>query len=254
MVINEDTLMPFLLYNDPIPYTQNIIIHPVRMSNIFEFMSDISSIIIRKNSIFTTKEILKMSYLEFLFYTYKNTELSDAYEMPELCTLIESVYRLLILVCKDQEVLIDVGQKIIVINGVLVTSEMFDDLRRIIIVQNDIDFDIDEFIHYDTEQELEKAKTHMNKDEKFTIEDYIDSYQIIMKVSDEELKKITIRKFYRYIKRICAHEDYTTAKSGEMTGMVSFKTPLKHWMATLEKSDKYENVKTSEQSLKNKVG
>lgn len=254
VVINESILMTYLLYNDPVPYTKNINLYPVRMSEILPFMQNIQAFTVRKNSIFPLKEILKMTYLDFLFYTYKNTELAIEFKMPELPVLLEYTLDLLCLVCNTQEVTIDTVNKLVVINGEVVSGSMFDDIRRIVIIQNDVDFDIDEFIHYDTELELEKAKNKVNKDEKFSLEDYIDSYKVMMKETDQEIKNITIRKFFRYIKRICAHEDYTTAKSGEMSGMISFKTPLKHWMSTLEKSDKYDDVKTSEHSLRNKVG
>ena len=60
------------------------------------------------------------------------------------------------------------------INKILITPEIFDDLRRIIIIQNEIDFNIDEFLNYDTEQRLQKADTQNHKKDKITIEDYIE--------------------------------------------------------------------------------
>ncbi len=46
-----------------------------------------------------------------------------------------------------------------------------------------------------------KRKKDLNKDEvKATIEDYIDSLIIAMSTTEEYIKNMTIRKFWRYIK------------------------------------------------------
>ena len=141
------------------------------------------------------------------------------------------------------------------VNDEVITSQIFDDLRRIIIIQNDIDFDIDEFLNYDTEQRLLKAKKDLNKnDDKASIEDYIDSLVIAMNTTEERIMSMTIRKFWRYIKRYQLHESYTIAKTGECSGMVSFKEPIKHWMVSLEEDDKYKDLKTDENELRSKIG
>ena len=119
---------------------------------------------------------------------------------------------------------------------------------------NEIDFDIDEFLNYDTEQKLLNAQHSVNKEEnQANIEDYIDSLIIAMNISEERVMHMTIRKFWRYIKRYQLHEGYTIAKTGECSGMVSFKEPIKHWMASLEVDDKYKNIKMDENELKSKV-
>ena len=74
-----------------------------------------------------------------------------------------------------------------------------------------------------------------------------------MNISEERVMHMTIRKFWRYIKRYQLHEGYTIAKTGECSGMVSFKEPIKHWMASLEVDDKYKNIKMDENELKSKV-
>jgi hypothetical protein len=254
--IDESVLYPYLIYNDPVKYSENITLHPVKMDNIFLFQQCVSSITVRKNSIFPVKNILKMSYLEFLFYCHDNIKLATNYKLPFLTYWYRWAFELLKLVCKDQEVLAGNEYGVFQINGELITPEKFDDIRRIIIIQNDVDFDIDEFINYDTEQELLKAQNvlgNQNK-EKATIEDYIDSLAIDLKVTDDYIKSLTIRKFWRYIKRINMHEDYTICRTGALSGMVTFKDPSRHWMVSIEKKDKFSDVKTSEDDIKSKVG
>lgn len=251
MKINKEYLLPFLIYNKPITYN-NIILYPVTMNDVIMFQTFSNSITVRKNSIFRNKQIIKMSYLDFLFYSFGNTDLENEYKISDLSQYLFFALQLLRLCCKDQEVKIFQGN--IFINNEIVTPEIFDDLRRIIIIQNEIDFDIDEFLNYDTEQKLLNAQHSVNKEEnQANIEDYIDSLIIAMNISEERVMHMTIRKFWRYIKRYQLHEGYTIAKTGECSGMVSFKEPIKHWMASLEVDDKYKNIKMDENELKSKV-
>ena len=179
-------------------------------------------------------------------------ELEKEYDIAGLSQYLILTMQLLQLCCQNQEVRLT--QEGLSINNEIITPEVFDDLRRIIIIQNDIDFDIDEFLNYDTEQRLLKAQKDLNKDEvKATIEDYIDSLIIAMSTTEEYIKNMTIRKFWRYIKRYQLHEGYTIAKTGECSGMVTFKEPIKHWMISLEEDDKFKDLKTDENSLKGKI-
>ena len=141
-------------------------------------------------------------------------------------------------------------------NNELITPQIFDDLRRIIIIQNDIDFDIDEFLNYDTEQRLLKAQRDNAKNanrKDVNIEDYIDSLAIAMKINEQQIKNMTIRKFWRYIKRYQLCESYRIMKTGECSGMVSFKEPIEYWMTGLNEEDKYSSLKSDEQYMKNKI-
>lgn len=254
MKINKDVLMPCLLYNDGFQYNENIILHPVKMKDVLIFQTLSQSITVRKDSIFHDKKIIKMSYLEFLMYCANNKELEDEYEIKNLSLYYLYAIQLLQLCCKNAKVGINQQSGFIYINDILVTPEIFDDLRRIIIIQNDIDFDIDEFLNHDTELSLQKAQEHLNKDnEKVSIEDYIDSLVIALRTTEEFVKNMTIRKFWRYIKRYQLHENYTILKTGECSGMVSFKEPIKHWMCSIEIDDKYQNVKADENSLRDKI-
>lgn len=96
-------------------------------------------------------------------------------------------------------------------------------------------------------------KQKKNK-EKSDIEDYIDSLIVDLKVTEEYVSELTIRKFWRYIKRINKHEEYQSCRSAQMSGMVTFKEPIQHWMTSIEITDKYENLKTDEDELRSKIG
>lgn len=159
--INKNLLLPYLIYNKPFKYSEHITVYPVTMNDVILFQSLTSSITIRKNSIFHSKKIIKMSYLEFLYYSFGNNDLENEYNIIGLSQYLLLSIQLLQLCCKNQEV--KVLNDEITINSQVVTPQIFDDLRRIIIIQNDLDFDIDEFLNYDTEQRLLKAQKDLNK-------------------------------------------------------------------------------------------
>ena len=254
--INKDTLFPYLIYNKEIKYNEHITLYPIKMKDIITFQQYQIALTLRKDAIFQDKQIIKMGYLEFIKYACRNDELAQKYNMPLLPFYYDFIIGILQLTCgEDVEIKYNTSTLDFSINDFLVTDEVFDDLRKIIIIQNDIDFDIDEFMNIDTVKALEKAREFEAKKnkEKADIEDYIDSIIIGLKVTEEYVSNLTIRKFWRYIKRINKHEEYEACRSGQMSGMVTFKEPIQHWMTSIEVTDKYENLKTDEEELRSKI-
>ena len=256
MEISKDTLFPYLIYNKEIKYNEHITLYPIKMKDIITFQQYQMALTLRKDAIFQDKQIIKMGYLEFIKYACRNDELAQKYNMPLLPFYYDFIIGILQLTCgEDVEIKYNTSTLDFSINDFLVTDEVFDDLRKIIIIQNDIDFDIDEFMNIDTVKALEKAREFEAKKnkEKADIEDYIDSIIIGLKVTEDYVSNLTIRKFWRYIKRINKHEEYEACRSGQMSGMVTFKEPIQHWMTSIEVTDKYENLKTDEEELRSKI-
>ena len=254
--ISKDTLFPYLIYNKEIKYNEHITLYPIKMKDIITFQQYQMALTLRKDAIFQDKQIIKMGYLEFIKYACRNDELAQKYNMPLLPFYYDFIIGILQLTCgEDVEIKYNTSTLDFSINDFLVTDEVFDDLRKIIIIQNDIDFDIDEFMNIDTVKALEKAREFEAKKnkEKADIEDYIDSMIIGLKVTEDYVSNLTIRKFWRYIKRINKHEEYEACRSGQMSGMVTFKEPIQHWMTSIEVTDKYENLKTDEEELRSKI-
>lgn len=256
MNIDKSTYYRQLLFNESIEYN-GLTLNPIRMKDIIDFQQYQNAFTVRKDAIFHEKNIIKMDYWEFIKYAYRNFELAEKYEMPLLPFYYDFILNTFLLSCGDDiEIKISNDTLDCSINDIEITGLVFDNMRKIILLQNDIDFDIEEFMNIDTIRALEKAREfEMKKNkEKADIEDYIDSLVIGLKVTEEYISNLTIRKFWRYIKRINKHEDYQSGRSAQMTGMVTFKEPLKHWMTSLEVEDKYENLKTDEDELRSKVG
>ena len=82
--INKDMLLPNLIYNKPVKYTDKIVLYPVTMNDVISFQLLSQSITVRKNSVFHDKKIIKMTYLDFLLYCLNNVELEQEYNIPEL--------------------------------------------------------------------------------------------------------------------------------------------------------------------------
>lgn len=256
MEISKDILFPYLIYNKEIKYNEHITLYPIKMKDIITFQQYQMALTLRKDAIFQDKQIIKMGYLEFIKYACRNDELAKKYNIPLLPFYYDFIIGVLQLTCgEDVEIKYNTSTLDFSINDFLITDEVFDDIRKIIIIQNDIDFDIDEFMNIDTVKALEKAREFEAKKnkEKADIEDYIDSIIIGLKVTEDYVSNLTIRKFWRYIKRINKHEEYEACRSGQMSGMVTFKEPIQHWMTSIEVTDKYENLKTDEEELRSKI-
>lgn len=255
--INKQSLLPFIIFNKDIKYNEQITLYPIKMKDILTFQQYEMALTLRKNSIFQEKHLIKMGYLDFIKYAYRNEELAQKYSIPALPFYYDFIIGIFQLACGDDvKIQYNTSTLSFYINGFEITSDVFDNLRKIIIIQNDIDFDVDEFMNIDTVRALEKARKFEAKKnkEKADIEDYIDSLIIGMKFTEEYVSNLTIRKFWRYIKRINRHEEYQVCRSGEMSGMVTFKEPIQHWMTSIEITDKYENLKADEEELRSKIG
>ncbi len=253
---DRQTLFPYLLFDREIAYNEQITLYPVKMKDVVAFQQLLPALILRKDSIFREKQIIKMEYLDFLKFASHNDALAERYRMPLLPFYYDFLLSLFGLVCgKNAEIIPCKESSGFLVNGCEVSGGIFKDLRKIILLQNDVDFDTEEFISIDTVSALEKAKEFEAKKngESADLEDYIDSLVIALKLTNEQAKELTVRKFWRYIKRINLHEEYEAYRLGQMSGMVTFKEPLKHWMAGIDAADKYDSVKTDESELRSKI-
>lgn len=255
--INKEILQKNLIFDLPIVYDDNITLYPVRMKDSLDFQVFQLAITARKDSIFQRKDVIKMGYWDFIKETAISPDNFQSKDLPLVSFYYSFILTMLPKICeKDANIEYNTSTLDVYINGELITNEIFDDMRRIIILQNDIDFNIDEFMNIDTVKALERARDFEAKKNKETsdIEDYIDSLVIELRTTNEYVMNLTVRKFWRYIKRVNKHEQYEACLNGQMSGMVTFKEPIEHWMTSIEVKDKYENLKTDEGELREKIG
>lgn len=255
--INKKLLQQNLIFDLPVTYDDYITLYPIKMKDYLDFQVFQLAITARKNSIFQRKDVIKMGYWDFIKETAINPDNFQNKDLPSVSLYHSFILTMLPKICgKDADIKCNTSTLDISINGELITNEIFDDMRRIIILQNDINFDIDEFMNIDTVKALEKAREFEVKKNKETsdIEDYIDSLVIELSTTNDYVMNLTVRKFWRYIKRVNKHEQYEACLNGQMSGMATFKEPIEHWMTSIEIKDKYENLKTDEGELREKIG
>ena len=101
---------------------------------------------------------------------------------------------------------------------------------------------------------MQKAQDHLTKNEDTpSLEDYIDSICVALHYREDEVKDMTIRKFFRYIKRINKLDMFKAYKAAESSGMVKFKQPIQYWMNSIDKKDKYSDVKTDTDTIRKMI-
>lgn len=120
-----------------------------------------------------------------------------------------------------------------------INAKEFENIRRIILAQNGVEYD-DTFIHDDILNWIAKQE----KSEKVppaTIEDHIEAF--IMEtgqINEDDIKKMPIRRFNRISGKIIARENYTIQTTASMSGFVTFKGKIEHWLTINKKNSVYD--------------
>lgn len=247
----------YFIYDQPIPY-KNLLISPVTIKDYMRFYTSINCLTIEKNKIPDIK-IIKMSYLDFIFHLIEVDTNGQFYAMM-LCDLlnlccgidIENIRKikdekdkinLIISVIKDDE-LIDI----------IIDGKDFDNIKNIILFQNIHDYD-DSYIDPKVEAVLKEAEAFINRNKKkmASLEDQIVCVMLALHEADEnKIHKLTLRKFSKILQRYDFKLHYEIYKTAEMSGMVTFKEGLDHWMTEII-NKKYSETITEYDQFKNKM-
>lgn len=120
-----------------------------------------------------------------------------------------------------------------------VNREDFEDIRSIIIYQNNPDFiDYDDYSK-DVQDLLKAERRKAPKGEKSTLEDKVDSLISATGMSIEDIQNMTIRRFNRLLDRVVKKMEYQIVKTGVMSGLVSFKDKkqtIPSWTSSIDKN------------------
>jgi hypothetical protein len=237
-----------LTFDESIEYN-GIIFTPVKTQDYNEFYTFIHCMLQDKNSI-PDIDIIKMSYLDYLFYLSKNEETSYMLAMLVslicLCTNVEL-----------EEVKYFINQKnehVLILNGIEFDKNKFMHMRGIICAQNDVDISIFE-LDPRVRQEILKTMELKNKSGGFemaTLEEQIICILISSNISLEQIKELSLRKFKKILNRIDHKMHYEIYTLGSLSGNIVLKQEIPHWLATLEKS-KFDQHISSYEDVQNKV-
>ena len=237
-----------------------IVLYPIQLRNLVEYYS--SSRIIKLNKAQINPQYIKMSYYTFLCHYITTLFKSDRPEdkkMAESCIVFfASLFSLAMkktvlpsFLYKEQEKtgeikLYEIDKDNIGENAqdiyknstsvVTLTKENFDEMRAILVYQNEPNFvDYDKYSN-DVQKLLKEEQERRSKKSTTTMEDKIDSVMACTGWNTETISNLTIRRFERIFERLCKKIDYQITKTGMMSGLVSFKdkTPLEHWTGNIE--------------------
>lgn len=239
----------YLTFDKPIPY-KDLEIYPVRVVDYIDFHVYVSCLLYEKNSI-PNPRFIQMSYLRYLFYLAEEEKTPALYLCLMLLKLVLKVDEGEIGFYKQND------KAFFRIKGKDYDSHDFDEIKKIICIQNDIE-QIDETIKKEIRDALKKAqeyKAQQSQDKVCSLEDQILCVAISSSLNIEEIYNLTIRKFSKILKRIDFKIHYEIYKSASLSGFVEFKdkNAIRHWMTDLTESDKYKDVKIDEEEMQSKI-
>ena len=119
-----------------------------------------------------------------------------------------------------------------------IRAKDFEILREIILHQNGVDYD-DTFIHEDIRKWIEEQESR-DKSQYSTIEDYLNAFISVTHWKPQEVKEFSLRRFNGIIDKFLSHDTYNLQMTASMSGLVSFKGKIDHWLSTNHKSKTYE--------------
>ena len=134
-------------------------------------------------------------------------------------------------------------------NYIFINSEEFDDIRHLIMIQNDIVSEhypshIEEIL-YETKEKLRK----INKEKITEFEDLITAVAFTTGLKVEDMYNMTIRRFNRYLKLTTDKSDYYLYKHLELGGKIEIKKDLDYWLSHYEPKGKFDDALIKDSSL-----
>lgn len=247
----------YFWFDKPVPYKlskdKEINIFPVKVEDSEMFLSWIDLISIDKNAL-GNPEYISMSYLEFLF---KCLLISPNEELSSLCKIkLVSILKLCLGWEGEIKIILDEKNKPKLVNkDTEINGKKFEDIRRIILYQNLLDFD-DEYINPDVKQAIKEMNELKNKNIDYpSIERKMAIVTAHTGISKAEQMKMTYRSHTALFKEVYGEVDFSTARTAIMVGNMFSKQKInvEDWIYK-NKHNKYEQFFTTEQSYQKSMG
>lgn len=237
--------------NKPVPYNlkcgKEILIHPILVEYWAVFEASLPILRIEKNDINDIK-IIQMSYLEFIYHIIENSDKDDKYGMMLANILSGSL--------KTENVgldKIDGKINIISIDGEYnITSSEFEDIKRIILYQNIVDYD-DRYMSSDIRKAIEDYNRIKYKD---IASPTLEKKKIFIMskngTTEERINKMYYRTFSQVFKTLVDNDIYFANKMMETSPKYEIKDKIVHPMFAKD-IDKLDEAFTSKEGLENKI-
>jgi len=264
---------PYLTFDEPVPYKDCLNIYEIKVKNWFSFMSAYDILNIEKNKI-PDVQVMQMSYLEFLFQlmiTAETNEIRDKFIIIlGLCFGVEYDEKLLNEEFSPNEILYSPSDGDVVefsingydakfiskdnrmflnIKGVEINSTEFDDIKRIIMFQNFMDYD-DEPMSDDFRNIIQQYYALKNKGVKQpTLEQKMVALMSQLKYTKSEIKDMGYRTFNLILSSILDEQNYFILKIAQTQG---YDKEVEHWLYKKDKQ-KYSEAFGDAQAFENKI-
>lgn len=235
-----------LAFDKPIQYKE-LSIYPITIKDYYNFFGTIGILTLEKNKIPDPK-ILSMSYLEFIYHLMTEDEKQEIYRSMFFYLMSNSL--------KVDISKINVGynseKMVFVVNDTYYDKNDFEQIRKLICHMNMPDYS-EEYIDPDLENDIKKLEKIQSKNNKeFLLESQIECLILATGLPISQLENISIRKLIRLLRLYDAKMHYEIYKSGEMSGMVTFKKEIEHWFYT-SSPDRISNALVGYDDVKNKI-
>lgn len=238
----------YYAFDDPIPY-KTLLLHPVRLRDIFKFQVFSTSLMLEKNSVRDVRYI-SMSYLQFLYET-DNSENNNKLFFDGLMRLVLKKPDMQASYGIDEK-----GKPFFSIDGDMFDSGDFNELRFIISEQNELELP-DETIQKEVRDRMEEARKYKQRihgNAIASLEEQIIALSIYTGWTIDYVNNLSVRKFIKAVRRadhILTSKIYLQAS---LSGMVEFKdkSAIKHWLSEID-TDKNKNIIVDIESVENKI-
>ena len=257
-MINLDLLAKtYFWFDKPVKYKlkdkTEVFIKPVQVIDSEMFLSWLDILCIDKNAI-SDPNIISMSYLDFIVRVLL---LSDNLPLAKL-TLVQltNILRL----CLGWEGNIGIkcldNKKIALTHeDSTITSKQFDEIRRIILYQNLIDFD-DSYINPDVKQAMQEMDEVQSKVyDTPNLERRIAIISSHTGITKQQQLDMTYRSHCILFREVCGEVEFSTVRTAVMVGNMfsKKKNELEDWIYK-RKHSKYEKYFTSQDTFANSMG
>lgn len=260
MSIDKDALLnKYIPLNIPVPY-KDWQVHSIKIKDWYDVAGFVYLLEQDKN-ILGQIEYISMSNLRFFLFMamIDDEHINQFYKLLKLALDLEDDDVIKVCMTDNSEYL-KIGKSIgktrdnqDIINdstAKIIKAEDFDEIRRIILFQNILDY-TDEYVDPDVKKKTEEYFRLKNKGKSISLEHKIICLQMKTGMTTEAIGNLTVRNFQLLFGVMVDESDYTALRMAEANG-VKFKTPLEHW-AYHERKNKYEEAFCDAEAFKKTI-
>lgn len=228
---------------------KKIEIYPILVKDSEIFISSIGALTIDKNSS-SDPSIISMPYLQFLLTIASQ-------QNPSVIIQLNNILRLC-LKWETAKILFDESGKISLYEekeNAVIKAKHFDDIRRIILYQNLLNYD-DSYVNPEIKKTIEEYERTVNKGVEIpSLERKISIITSHCGLTKENQMEMTYRAFTSLFEEVCGEIEFSTTRAVAilMNALSNNKNELDHWIFK-KKKDKYEKYFVAEDKYNRSMG